>query len=356
MLPRRDTKKTRLALVLSAMIIFLGEILAGFLIDRAPLEIRNPDAARIMRVSHKDGTPPDIVFFGSSRFQSQIDADTIEQELARTTTSRPPFVLNAGISYGEPVVFDFLVTRLLDAGVRPSIAVIEVSPETVSRRNIALEVHVTRQFTWANALDSLPHMVYSGGFSRLLSARFIPVYLFRHEFRRWAIEGSGLQFLLCCPVDSTRPSPRAQAPAVAKTPRTEQLKEGASVTRSRLRYFKVGGLSARALERLLARYKSLGVTTILLGVPISSPSRAEYVPEIDGEFLAYMQKLREIYGLYFVDYRDRVPDEFFRSAYYTTAQGTLYVSRLLAREILAPLWQNRHTRTDAVSPQIDVRH
>ncbi len=355
MLPRSGTKKARRTLALSALIIFLGEILAGFLIDRAPLEIRYPDAARIMRMSQKNGTPPDIVFFGGSRFQSQINADAIEQELARTTSSRPTFVFNAGISYGEPVVFDFLVARLLDAGVRPSVAVIEVSPETVSRRNIALEVHLTRQFSGAEALQSLTHTVYSGGFSRLLSTRFIPVYLFRHEFRRWAIEGSGLQFLLCCPAESKSPSPQAQAPAVAKMPVAEQLKAGASVTRSRLRYFKVGGLSARALERLLERYKSLGVTTILLGVPISSPSRAEYVPEIDAEFLAYMQKLRAIYGVYFVDYRDRVPDEFFRSAYYTTPQGALYVSRLISHEVLAPLWQNRNTRTDAVSTQIDVR-
>ena len=77
--------------------------------------------------------------------------------------------------------------------------------------------------------------------------------------------------------------------------------------------------------------------------------------KIDAVFLAYMQKLREVHGVYFVDYRDRVPDELFQSAYYTTPQGALYVSRLLAREVLAPLWQNRRTKTDAVSPQIDVR-
>ena len=353
--PRSGTKKVRLALALSALMIFVGEILAGFLIDRAPLEIRYPDATRIMRTSRKDGTPPDIIFFGGSRFQSQIDAETIERELARTTNSRPPFVFNAGISFGEPVVFNFLAARLLDARVRPAIAVIEVSPETVSRRNIALDVHLTRQFTWAEALESLTDAAYSRGISRLLSTRLIPVYLFRHEFRRWASEGSGLQSLFCCPAGATTPSPQAQPDRVAEQPLAERLKAGAKVTRYRLSYFKVGGLSARALERLLERYQSLGVTTILLGVPISSPSRAEYLPAIDAEFLAYMQQLREIYGAYFVDYRDRVPDELFGSAYYTTIQGKMYVSRLLTHEVLAPLWQNRGAKTNALGTQSDAR-
>ena len=75
--------------------IFVGEILAGFLIDRAPLEIRYPDATRIMRTSHKDGTPPDIIFFGGSRFGSLVNAQTVEQELAKATSHGAPYVLNA---------------------------------------------------------------------------------------------------------------------------------------------------------------------------------------------------------------------------------------------------------------------
>jgi len=190
---------------------------------------------------------------------------------------------------------------------------------------------------------------YSGRGSRLFSTRFVPVYFFRREFRQWAFEASGLQFLLCCPVDKIN-RPQKQAPADANTISAERFVKGTKATRNRLRKFQIGGISAQALERLLERYKALGITTILLGVSISSPGRTEYVSKIDAAFLSYMQKLREIHGVYFVDYRDRVPDELFRSAYYTTPQGALYVSRLLAREVLAPLWRNRHTRTDAISP------
>ena len=140
----------------------------------------------------------------------------------------------------------------------------------------------------------------------------------------------------------------------ANTTSAERLVKGTKATRNRLRKFQIGGISARALERLLERYKALGITTILLGVSISSPARTEYVSKIDAAFLAYMQKLREMHGVYFVDYRDRVPDELFQSAYYTTPQGALYVSRLVAREVLAPLWRNRGAGTGSFSSEIDI--
>jgi hypothetical protein len=51
--PRRDKKKARQTLVVSALTIFLGEILAGFLIDRAPLEIRFPEVPTIIGLARQ---------------------------------------------------------------------------------------------------------------------------------------------------------------------------------------------------------------------------------------------------------------------------------------------------------------
>jgi len=351
--PRRDKKIARRTLVLSALIIFLGEILAGFLIDRAPLEIRFPDVPRIIGLARQRGPSPDIVFFGGSRFGNLVNTKAVEQELAKATSNGSPFVLNAAVPAGDSVTFDFVAAKLLEAGVRPSMAVIEVSPETVSRRNFLLPYHLARQFTWADAVKSLPDVFYSGRVPRLLSTRLVTVYFFRREFRQWAFEASGLQFLLCCPVDKIKRR-QTQAAADADTTSAKRLVKGTKATRSRLRKFQIGGISARALERLLERYKALGITTILLGVSISSPARTEYVSKIDAAFLAYMQKLRDIYGVYFVDYRDRVPDEFFQTAYYTTPQGALYASRLLAREVLAPLWRNRSAANGSFSSKIDI--
>jgi hypothetical protein len=253
------------------------------------------------------------------------------------------------------VAIDFLVGKLLQAGIRPSLAVIEVSPETVSRRNFAFVYHLTRQLMWADVVNYLPDVVYSNGFPRLIATRFTPVYFFRQEFRQWAIGGTGLPTLLCCP-DDTIAAPQTQAPRDAEITLAERLTLGASLTKSRLHRFQIGGFSARALERAVERYKTLGVTTILLAVSVSGPLRQAYVPNIDAAFLAFMERLRKMYGVYFMDYRDRIPDEFFKSGYYTTEQGTLYVTRLLAREVLAPLWQSKISVPEASVPGANPRH
>jgi hypothetical protein len=294
---------------------------------------------------------PDIVFFGGSRFGNLVNPKAVEQELAEATSSGSPFVLNAAVPAGDSVTFDFVAAKLLEAGVRPLITVIEVSPETVSRRNFLLPYHLARQFTWADAVKSLPDVFYSGRVPRLLATRLVTVYFFRRQFRQWAFEASGLQFLTCCPVDKIK---RLRTQADADTNSDERLVKGTKATRSRLRKFQVGGISAQALEKLLERYKALGITTILFGVSISSPARTEYVSKIDAAFLAYMQKLRDNYGVFFVDYRDRVPDELFQTAYYTTPQGSLYASRLVAREVLAPLWRNRTPGNGSFSSKIDI--
>ena len=351
--PRRDTKKARRTLVLCAFIFFLGEIVAGFLIDRAPLEIRFPEVPRIIGLARQRGSSPDIVFFGGSRFANLLNAKAVEQELAKATSNGSPFVLNAAVPAGDSVTFDFLAAKLLEAGVRPAVAVIEVSPETISRRNFLLYYHIARQFTWADVLNSVSDAYYSGQGRTLFSSRLIPVYFFRKEFRQWALEASRLQVLLCCPNANTK-RPQTQAPADVSMTSAERLVRGTKLTRNRLKKFYIGGSTPRALERLLERNKALGITTILLGAPLSSLARAEYVSNIDVQYHAYMQKLREKFGVHFVNYRDRVPDELFRAAYYTTPQGSSYASRLLAREVLAPLWQNHSPENGRLGAKIDT--
>lgn len=347
---RPNAKRARRALLLTGWCILGGEILAGLLIDRAGVEIRFPELPKLIRVALQQGRSPDIVFFGSSRFQSLLNAQVVRQEIAEATNSAAPLVLNASVSYGDTIAMDFVSAKTLETGVRPSVVVLEVSPETVSRRSFAFPTHVMRQFKWPDMLGAFPDMLWNLFWSgapplRLLSFRLIPAYRFRSEFQQWALEALGLQFPLFSPEKTLQPE--AGAAAQPHGAPAELRLKGAAVTRQRLRHFKVGGLSARALERMIERYKTLGATSVLVGVPISNPSRSEYVPEINAAFLAYMERLEESYGVYFVDYRDRVPDEFFKSAYYTTREGTLYFSCLLAREVLVPLWRERNLQTAA---------
>jgi hypothetical protein len=55
-----------------------------------------------------------------------------------------------------------------------------------------------------------------------------------------------------------------------------------------------------------------------------------------------MRRLGKTYGTYFFDYRDRLSDGYFYTPYYTTTEGKLHFSRLLAREVLVPLVVGTH--------------
>jgi hypothetical protein len=257
--------------------------------------------------------------------QEAIDDDSVE-------------IFNAAVTSGDPVAIDFLTDRLLEAGVRPSVAVVEISPESVARRNSQLKIHLTRQFRWPDVLRSLPDVFRADAVPRLFSSRAIPVYFFRSEFQQWTVQTLKARF----PAPTTDPPENPTTTTHAQEPTTtEPLELGVPIAQRRLRSFEVGGISVRALERLIERYRRLGTAVVLVGVPLSSPYRGVHTPEISAVFYDYMRRLRETYGIQFVDYHDRIPDELFRSTYYTTAEGRLYFSRLLAREVLVPLWRDR---------------
>jgi hypothetical protein len=347
MVSRPNTKRARLIVTLAALLIPAGEILGSVVIDRAPLSFRFPEAARVTHALRQGGSDA-IVFFGSSRFGNDVSAELVREELHAVAGKNSPGVLNAAVSAGDPIAVDFLCDESLKAGIRPSVALIEISPETVSRRNPWFGIHLTRQLRWIDVFDALPDVYWSGELSRLLSSRLIPLYLFRSELQQWTLDVLGAQFHTPSSGDET-PPPHTQT-RQRELPTPARLRLGAPVAQKRLRDFQIGGASARALERLIERYTTMGTKLVLVGVPVSSPYRSAYVPSIDAAFLNYMHQLSHTYGIWFVDYRHRLPDELFASAYYTTPEGRLSFSRHLAREVVIPLWRDGTLEQFATSP------
>lgn len=328
---RPHAHRSRSILLLAVLVALAGELAAGVLLDRAPLHIRFPAAARIVNSLQRLKSAKNILFFGSSRFGNDVNAETVTRELRAAGVGDGASVFNAFVTAGDPVAMEFLTDKLLAADIRPSIAVIELLPEVLARRNLWLHFHLARQFRWPEVWKTLPEAYRSGKLSTVIAARIMPVYLFRGELQRWA-----LQVLNPSSSPSTlegeNTPPRQQAPVDADT-----LQEGAVKARRILRDFKIGGLSAQALERLLERLRISGAIVVLVGPPITSPYRRAHQAPVEAAFLSYMQRLGEKYGARFFDYRDRLADDRFYTRYYATTDGSVHFSRLLAREVLVPL-------------------
>jgi hypothetical protein len=143
------------------------------------------------------------------------------------------------------------------------------------------------------------------------------------------VRGIWATISVCCPVDKIKR--RQTQSADANTTSAERFVQGTKATRSRLRKFQIGGMSARALERLLERYKALGITTILLGSRFLVRS-IDLCLENRCHIPAYIQKLRDIMAFY-IDYRDRVPMSSF-SQPTTHASGFIVCNRFVARSCI----------------------
>jgi hypothetical protein len=159
----------------------------------------------------------------------------------------------------------------------------------------------------------------------------VPLYLFRSEFQQWAFKALHLNLSAANFRNNRIP------PALTEPAELELFKARTVTARKRIRTFKIGGIAAEALEKLISRYREAGTQVVLLAVPLPTQYRNEYLPPIDAAFLNYMRQLREKYSVHFFDYRNRLSDDLFQARYYATADGQTYFSRLITHEILLPL-------------------
>jgi Protein of unknown function (DUF1574) len=328
--PKRH--RGRKVLIIAAALILTGEIGAGFLIDHAPRKIRFPHFARVMNSIRPPQSSKTILFFGSSRFGNAISVQTVTAGLRESNADDGFVLFNAAVGAGDPVAMEFLTDKLLAAGIHPSMVIVEILPEVMARRNLWLNFHLGRQFTWLETWKSLPDAHLAGTLSVALATRLNAVYTFRNEFQQWAIDALGLPF-----------EPAAVRETIAKRRQAMNrfkaggLQKGTELARKNVRRYEIGGLNARALSRMLAQYSAVGTTVVLVAPPVSSPYLSGYPAPVNQAYLDYMRRLGKMYGTYFFDFRDRLPDRYFYTPYYTNPDGKLLFSQLVAREILVPL-------------------
>ena len=334
---RPSTRRARRTVLLALAGIVAGELLFGALVEWVGPPFRFPEAAhRVAAV--RAGLRPTVLFLGSSRFSADVREEDVSREIVHVAPGRAQRVMNAWVSFGDPVSMDFVSARLTDAGARPELVVIEISPETLSHRNFAIDVHLIRQLTWTELPAALPDVVRAKRIAHLLGSRLNPTYHFRNEVQGWLTRPIASPYLWGMPVAEPDEGSRWRL-----------LLGGAVLAAQRLKDFAPGGLSASRLERLIERHRAQGATVVLLGPPASSPFRSQYRAPIDAAFLAHMQTLERRHGVRYVEYRDRMPDERFRSTYYLSDVGAIEFSRLITREVLVPALAAPQVRAAAAS-------
>lgn len=349
---RPSATRVRRALLLAFGFYLCGQIAVGLALDHAPLRVRFPQAAGVLRKAAKLERSPDVVILGSSRFRASVMTREMDDVLRKGHGQAPPVLLNAAVEAGDGYAMDLLLRRLLAAGVRPRLALIEISPETLARRNGWMNAHIARQLTFPEEAAILPEIALSRKIDLLVAARLNPVYFYRREILIW-ITGRKPPFLRVPDpaevareqssqesADAVAPEPGAGDPERAAEEFRRRAGRGARHIRKWLRKYEISGIAAEGLDRLLERCRAHGVKAILIGPPVTAVHRAVYTDDVESAFRAHLKDLAKRYGVGYVDYRERLPDDLFLDNHHTNAEGARTFSRLLAEEVVRPSWSS----------------
>lgn len=345
-------KRNKRILLLVGLLILAGQIGVGLLLDQNLLKVRFPAAEAMINAIARLPRQPDIVFMGSSRFEGGINVAEIRQLMEIPFGEEAPQMFNASIRASDPYSMHFLMRMLADRGVMPRMVVLEISPETVTTAGPFQNIQVARLLTWKDMPVDAPDLLARRQYSRLLSSRLLPIFLYRRELLTWLI-GSEPPYLTLAETAAQQPAPigedadivRPSAPDIPVMTQEQreavlrQLQAAAPTVRKWLRDYRIAGLNPRHLESMLKLLRTHKVTIILVGVPVSQPHYDCYTHDINQKFLDYMSYLSRTYGCRFVDYRNRVPDEFFRDTHHLTKNGGAFFSRMLQEEVLCEAWR-----------------
>ena len=351
---RRKQARARQSLRWAVGLFFAVQLVGGLLLDYRWPEIRFPSVARTLKALSRTDVSPEIMCLGSSRFGAAFAQDRIADWIAEAT-GRRPVVFNASIEAGDLITADYLMARILERGIRPKVVVIEVSPETLARRNEWLGQHLIRQLTWADVPSYSVETILSGNLMRMLSSRLVPLYVHRRQIRRHAYDWFENAFK---PRHQAKRSkkPRRRKPRKMNREETQgvpwevfmsmngppappvRTQAGLHVIRRWLRHYEVGGSAAASLQSLVRRCRHADIDVVLVGVPVTKAHRNLYSPAIDHAFLAHVRSIARRYQCRFVDFRAAVPDSMFLDNHHVLPTGGIRFSRLLTTEVLLPMW------------------
>lgn len=333
--------RSRRALAWAAGTFLLCQFVAGLLLDYVwpGVRFRGLDHGLAACRTAADSSQPIVLALGSSRFGCGLQASVLESELGQGAVK--PRVINFSMPGGDFITAEHLYARCREAGCKPALVLLEVSPETLARRNLWLDIHVLRQLTWPDGPRFAADLIRSGHAVRYLASRLVPLYVHRDHLRHLALKQLGL-------ADQAESKHRTEldaffAAAVVQSEQAltaDQMRQrslaGAAYIQRWLRNYQIGGNAKRSFDRLLQRCAEDGTSVVLVAVPVSSPHRQLYTPNIESPFQETMRQTLNRYPQFrFLDLRTALADQEFYDNHHTTSAGALHFSRRLAQELRA---------------------
>ena len=348
---RRLISRPRSILAWAGAAFVLTQLAAGATFDAfGSARSRFPELEPCLAPLRKESRPPDVICLGSSRFMTCLNSSELTAELRRRTGRTELTAFKATVMRADFLVQERIVQQLRDEHRMPPVLILEVAPISVRWGDRWYDTYISRLLRWQDLPEHALEILRTGQLGRCCIERLIPLYAHRRTILDLLCGRQNVPYDL----DATEPLDEATMSRILATPPTPEETARAALgiiaVRNDLRGFKVGGSMTRALERMLDDCRSHGVRVVLVGSPVSSAYRQEVSPEIDAAYRGYLASIRERFDVPFVDCHAALPDSLFKDHHHITSVGGQVFSRLLVRNLLAPLFEEPSRPASQVVP------
>jgi hypothetical protein len=345
---RRDRRRQGRACLFWGLAFFaLLQVTLGLYTEYCRPDLRDPtfeikyrQLAR--RVAACPAPPVKVVFFGSSMTAHGIEAGLLEEPVARAV-GRPAVVFNLGIHQSGPLSNLIYLRRLLGRGLRPDLAVIEVTPLVLDYPDKPGDAILFP----GNRLER-GEVAIVQGYSKDpdLCAEWREALLVPAHGHRLAI--------LCCEAHFLVPfddrllvweemdehgwlSQEVYDPERHR----ETLEHVRACMGPRLAAYTPGEPPRRALTEVLDLLRTERVPAVLLLMPEGPLLRSLYAPGADARLIEDIATLGRSYGVPMVRARDWLGEDQFVDSFHATCEGARVLTERLGREVIVPLLVRR---------------
>lgn len=279
--------------------------------------------------------PPDsllVLLLGSSRVFNGVDANTLERELG-AAVGRPVTVYNFGLSAAGPLTEMIVLNRLLSAGIKPDLVLVELFPAMMTDHQPLLEADAIAtsrlwhcdlsllrrcdasfagvwQAWWRRALT--PCHTYRYGLLGAFSTAWLPAAGWGTAYA--PIDPKGWQ---CIDAEACPPESRPGAVLVARVKYRPALDD-----------FRLG-TGARAMQETLQLCRRERIRAALVVMPEGKDFQSWYSPHARASLAAFAERLAADQRVPVIDARSWMPDsEFFDSHHLLTGGAVRFSQRL----------------------------
>jgi hypothetical protein len=345
---RPAPRQARAAMLWGLGLFVFSQAALGLYIERRRPELRDPTFEIKYRqlkkqVSAAPAPPVTVVFFGSSMTASGIDAGLLEGPVAQAA-GRPAVVFNLGVYNSGPLSNLIYLRRLLKRGLRPDLAVIEVSPLLhdfpTAPSDLALfpaqrlehgEVALVQRYgndkeRWQQWWQSCLVPVYGHRLAILNYCRAQFLVPFNDRLPLW--QHMDVHGWIHGWLQQQVNEPKRHREALAWTRR---------VIGPRLAHYAPGEPPHRALTELLDLVKQEHVPAMLLQMPEGPLLQSLYAPGSEVAIIAEFERLARQYHLPLVRARNWLSEDQMYDSHHATGAGARVLTERLGREAIVPL-------------------